>query len=144
MIIKKYQNIINHYTRWRNENPDSWIGYTIEQTDILSAIIVAAKSENEEGKRNSHQRRLKRKAINDFSEILIQKVAEISNAKNFDNLLQIVESCKVKGIGELACYDTANRIGCKIGLRPEKVYLHAGTKRGAEKIFGLKINKRFI
>lgn len=63
MKLKKYQNIINHYTRWRKENPDTWIDYTVEQPDILSAIKVAAKSDNKDGKRNNHQRRLKKISI---------------------------------------------------------------------------------
>lgn len=144
MMQNKYQNIINHYVSWRNENPDTWINYTVEQTDICSAIKVAAKSENKEGIRNNHQKRLKKKAINDFIEELTKKALEIKKAKNFNSLIQIVESCKVKGIGELACYDTANRIGCKIGVYPDKIYLHAGTKKGAEKLFGKKLSKRFI
>lgn len=35
------------------------------------------------------------------------------------------------GIGELTVYDTALRIGAKLGLLPKKVYLHAGTRAGA-------------
>lgn len=139
MIQKKHQNIIDHYRRWRNQNPDTWIDYTIQQPDIPSAIKVAAKSVNKEGKRNNHQRRLKKKAIDDFTEKLIHKVEEIKKAKSFDDLMYIVESCKVKGIGKLACYDTANRIGYKIGVSPNKIYLHAGTKKGAERLLGRKL-----
>lgn len=144
MKLKKYQNIINHYTRWRKENPDTWIDYTIEQPDILSAIKVAANSENKDGKRNNHQRRLKKESIKNFVEKLIEKSTELQETKDFNSLLGIVESCKVKGIGELACYDTANRIGCKVGIFPDKIYLHAGTKKGAEKLLGYRIKKGFI
>jgi hypothetical protein len=144
MKLKKYQNIINHYTRWRKENPDTWIDYTVEQPDILSAIKVAAKSDNKNGKRNNHQRRLKKESIENFIDNLSKKSKELFQAKDFTSLLGIIESCKVKGIGELTCYDTANRIGCKIGVYPDKIYLHAGTKIGAEKLFGKRIKKRFI
>ncbi len=144
MKLKKYQNIINHYTRWRKENPDTWIDYTIEQQDILSAINVAAKSENKDGKRNNHQRRLKKDSIDKFVNNLSKKNKELCETLDFESLLGIVESCKVKGIGELACYDTANRIGCKIGVFPDKIYLHAGTREGAERLFGMRIKKKFI
>ncbi len=144
MKLKKYQNIINHYTRWRKENPDTWIAYTIEQPNIISAIRVAAKSENKSGKRHNHQRRLKKESINKFADNLIKKSKELYETKDFASLLKIIESCKVRGIGELACYDTANRIGCKIGVVPDKIYLHAGTRKGAERLFGMRIKKKFI
>ena len=38
----------------------------------------------------------------------------------------------VGGLGELYVYDTALRIGAKLNLLPNKVYLHAGTRSGAE------------
>ena len=37
----------------------------------------------------------------------------------------------IHGIGELAVYDIACRIGAFLGLSPERVYLHAGTREGA-------------
>jgi hypothetical protein len=43
----------------------------------------------------------------------------------------------VPGIGELYIYDTSLRIGAKLNLYPKKVYLHAGTRRGARAL-GLK------
>lgn len=73
-----------------------------------------------------------------------KKSKELHKTTDFTSLLGIVESCKVKGIGELTCYDTANRISCKIGVYPDKIYLHAGTKKGADKLFGKRIKKRFI
>jgi hypothetical protein len=35
------------------------------------------------------------------------------------------------GLGELYFYDTALRIGAKLGVLPQAVYLHAGTRAGA-------------
>ena len=37
----------------------------------------------------------------------------------------------MRGIGELAVYDIACRIGAFLGFRPDRVYLHAGTREGA-------------
>jgi len=50
----------------------------------------------------------------------------------------------VKGVGELTIYDTANRIGAHLGLKPEHIYLHAGTKKGAEKLLGHRIKAKHI
>ena len=35
---------------------------------------------------------------------------------------------------ELYCYDTALRIGAKLGLKPDKVYLHRGTRVDARRL----------
>jgi len=43
----------------------------------------------------------------------------------------------VDGIGPLYIYDLALRLGASLGFKPTKVYLHAGTARGA-KAFGIK------
>lgn len=37
----------------------------------------------------------------------------------------------VRGIGDLAVYDFAHRIGAYLRHAPEAVYLHAGTREGA-------------
>lgn len=37
----------------------------------------------------------------------------------------------IPGLGELYVYDTTLRIGAKLNLFPDKVYLHAGTRLGA-------------
>jgi hypothetical protein len=40
----------------------------------------------------------------------------------------------IQGIGELYIYDASLRIGACLGLAPERVYLHAGTRAGAGKL----------
>ena len=144
MTKEKHQEIIDKYTAWRKNTPDTWIDHTVEQEDILSAINIAAKSKNKDDEKNKHQWRLKNENLDNFAEKLSTKSKEITEAADFANLLDIIEACKVKGIGELASYDTANRIGCKIKVYPDKIYLHAGTKEGVEKLLGKRISKRFI
>ena len=38
----------------------------------------------------------------------------------------------ILGIGELYIYDTSMRLGAYLGFLPTKVYLHAGTRKGAK------------
>jgi len=144
MNIKKIRNIINQYKNWRQENPDTWIEHCKNQEKLEGAILYAALAENHLGKRNSHQRRLKKLNLEKFAANLIDKKANIREAKSFEELLIIVEKSKITGIGELACYDTTQRIGANIGLFPEHIYLHAGTKIGAEKLLGKRIKVKFI
>ncbi|MEH2391926.1 MAG: hypothetical protein V7K21_09795 [Nostoc sp.] len=53
--------------------------------------------------------------------------------RTFDQIHELVKTRlhKVCGIGELYVYDTSFRIGAKLTLFPEKVYLHRGVRKGA-------------
>ena len=73
----------------------------------------------------------------------MDRKSEIQKGVLFDELLIIVENCKIKGIGKLACYDTVQRIGANINFFLNK-YLHAGTNTGAEIILGKRLEKKFI
>jgi hypothetical protein len=52
------------------------------------------------------------------------------NCSSFDELFQMVDNAigGIHGIGPLTVYDTACRIGEYLNLKPEKIYLHAGTR----------------
>lgn len=63
---------------------------------------------------------------------LIKRTNDILKSRSFDELFQIVSECKLKGFGELSIYDTALRIGSYLNIEPDKVYLHAGSRKGAE------------
>ena len=54
--------------------------------------------------------------------------------RSFDDLHRTVHD-RIGGIhriGELAVYDISCRIGAFVGLSPNRVYLHAGTRKGAQ------------
>lgn len=63
---------------------------------------------------------------------LIKRINEILKLNTFDEVFQIVSECKVKGFGELSIYDTTIRIASYLNLEPDKIYLHAGARRGLE------------
>lgn len=63
---------------------------------------------------------------------LIRRTNDILKAKTFDEIFNIVAECKVKGFGELSIYDTAMRISSHMNIEPDKVYLHAGARKGME------------
>ena len=62
------------------------------------------------------------------------KAREISQAKSFDKLHDVVKQTitPIVGIGDLAVYDFALRIGARPKLHPTKIYLHRGTRDGAK------------
>jgi len=76
---------------------------------------------------------------------LLEAVEELRKSRNFEELIKVVERKigGIKGIGALTVYDTAHRIGAYLGVEPERVYLHAGTREGA-KVLGLQWRERTI
>jgi hypothetical protein len=58
---------------------------------------------------------------------------ELKACKRFDELHALIERTihSIVGLRELYTYDTALRIGAFLGLAPEFVYLHRGTRVGA-------------
>lgn len=95
-------------------------------------------------KRYSHQYCIQSDAYTKYRDKIKELKDESSKAKNFHEILTILtfneENNKfqhVVGIGELTEYDIALRIGVCLGIYPEKVYLHAGTRKGAKKL-GIK------
>jgi len=104
------------------------------QPRLSEAIRLAALAVNSKGKRYSHQRRLRKTTLEQARDILLENEERIRQSQDFDDLFGFLERLlsPVKGLGELYIYDTALRIGAKIGVSPERVYLHAGTRVGAK------------
>ncbi len=110
---------------------------------LADQINIAALSRNSEGKRHSHQRRLPEVVLGRVASKLQRRIIEIGTVADFDELITIVSGCAVWGFGELAIYDAADRIGIRLGVRPEKVYLHAGTRIGA-RVLGLPSKRQHL
>ena len=98
-----------------------------------AAIRRAALSELVQGKRHPHQRRISRKVLEEAEAKLQAIRRRFSTAADFAALHKLVQEAilPIKGVGPLAVYDIAHRIGAYFRRTPERVYLHAGTKVGA-------------
>ncbi len=108
---------------------DYFRGLSLEE-----AIETAALAKNSEGKRSGHHRRRTPTQLAHGKTKLIALFSQIKRCESFDQLHKLVVKAtdRVKGLGELYGYDTAYVIGVRLGLRPKKVYLHAGTRKGAQ------------
>ena len=109
------------------------------------ALTRAATARLRNGK-HSHQNRIPPAVLEESRRRLVDNLRRIKNAQSFDDLFDLVEriSGPIHGIGELAVYDTALRIGARFGLEPTKVYLHAGTRDGAKKLLGINGRRKTI
>jgi hypothetical protein len=60
-------------------------------------------------------------------------VADLRSCRSFDELHSRVNSLirDIHMIGALVVYDVSHRIGAHLGVEPERVYLHSGTREGA-------------
>lgn len=99
-----------------------------------NAISRAALAQLPSGKRHPHQYRIPRAALDENRRHLLNNLPALRQAQSFDELFELIAAASgpIPGIGPLAVYDTALRVGARFGLEPAKVYLHAGTRAGAK------------
>lgn len=85
------------------------------------------------GKRHPHQYRIPLSILREVERDLQAVSASLRSCATFDELFRLVQSeiGGICGVGELTIYDVTTRLGAYLGLEPERVYLHAGTKEGA-------------
>lgn len=92
---------------------------------------VAAESSTENGGKHLHQRRVPVLSLR----ALARRLAAVpfNEFEFFAEIHGAVEraAAAVYYVGELACYDVALRIGARFRIEPVRVYLHAGTRKGA-------------
>ena len=101
---------------------------------IDDAITKATFAICENGKRHGHQRRTKSENMKKVQVKLLENKRTIMRCRNFDDLIEMVKKASVKGFGELAIYDTSLRLSAFLDILPDKVFLHAGTLKGAKAI----------
>jgi hypothetical protein len=90
------------------------------------------------GKRHPHQRRIPRRLL-ERVEVRLQRIEpSLAKALDFAVVHRLVddEIGDIHGIGPLTVYDIAHRIGAYLRKGPTRVYLHAGTRIGAQ-VFGI-------
>jgi hypothetical protein len=131
----KPETIIRIYKAKFRPDAKEELDWFKQQPTLSAAICSAALAVNSKCKRYSHQKRLSKKALEQARDILLKNETEIEKCEkeNFDKLFNKLKQLlkPIKGLGELYFYDTALRIGARMCLFPELVYLHAGTRVGA-------------
>jgi len=125
--------IVSAYIRDYRDGARKEMGTFRRESSRASAIRRAALCQLPNGKRHSHQYLIPQRLLH-LAEERLQAVAKrLAAASDFDALHEIVRDQigAVRGIGKLTVYDIAQRIGAYLGIVPELVYLHRGTKEGA-------------
>ena len=126
--------IVRSYIKTCRSKAQAELDWFRQQPTLQAAVEYAALAINCRQKRFDHQRRIKRVALEQAKRVLVGNLDAISQSKDFDELFILVRALvePIDGIGELYVYDTSLRIGAKKSLSPSVVYLHAGTRTGAQ------------
>jgi len=127
---QSHAEVVRAYVRDHRIGAQRERRYYALQPNLADTVRAAALSKLPGGRRHPHQRRIP-------GRVLQQAATALANASlavaTFDELNEAVRKTigPLRGIGELAVYDMAYRIGAHLGLEPDRVYLHAGTREGA-------------
>lgn len=138
---KRIESIINAYKKLRTQHPDIWLTDCASSENLYVAIQRSATARNAVGKKHSHQHRIPNTALEEFAAVIQERSHELQATVSFGEILALVGDCRVKGISELTIYDASQRLGCFLNLFPEEIYLHSGTRKGAEILLGKLRNK---
>jgi len=125
------QAVVADYIRNYREPAARETQFYARQRSLGDAVDRAARCVLPSGKRHSHQRRIPGEALEEVRERLLG--ADLRACRSFDELHSLVDSLirDIHMVGTLVVYDVSHRIGAHLGLEPERVYLHAGTRDGA-------------
>jgi hypothetical protein len=128
------KTIVRVYIEQIRPRAQAELDWFIRQPTLRNATENAALAKDSSGKRYSHQRRIKRAAIQKAVSLLSGASERISRSRDFAELFQLIGAVleDVSGIGQLYIYDTSLRIGAKLKLYPKEVYLHVGARSGAQ------------
>lgn len=148
---KSLQSILDDYNR-RIQTVDAdaskgWhaiLGFYGNLPDWKTAVEEAGRFHfDASGRCHDHQYRIYRPAKEQFLDDLRKNLMAIQNSTNFEELYSNIERfCKKSGIGELAVYDTAMRLGVFLEkhkggtFKPQMIFLHNGAMKGAKALFG--------
>jgi hypothetical protein len=125
-------------------NNDRVISFCLKQKTLEEAIKIAILSRDIDNKKHKHQYRIANIQLKVYYNKVSLIETKIKNVKSFEELLNLLIIEKTVGIGYLALYDIALRIGYYIKIKPDFIYLHAGAKTGAINFFGRKIKNKYL
>ncbi len=125
-----------HDCRNSSESSRAEINDFRNMKSIKKAIKNAGLARWSNGKKFNHQYRIPNKILKGSTEKLLKKKNEIVKCKKFSKLFELIENTigHIKGIGAITVYDTSFRIGGKLGIYPDKIYLHGGTLKSAKNL----------
>ena len=123
--------IIRAYATHHRERTATELRSFAEEPTIRAAISRAGLARRPDGKRYAHQSRIPERVLLEAQSRLLE--SDIEECRSFVQLHGRISDLlsNIAGIGELTIYDTALRIGARLNVEPQRIYLHRGTREGA-------------
>ncbi len=143
--LGSFAEVVAHYVAENKHNAEGERRWFRIQPKLHHAVRLAGLATGPRGRRFRHQYRIPKHTLERASRALLRNLRRLGRSELFDELLQRVDAIisPISGIGELTVYDTAVRIGARLGLSPERVYLHAGARHGAHAL-GFDARRGFL
>jgi hypothetical protein len=135
-ILTDHGAVVRAYIRRHRQGAREEFASFRDCRSLREAIRVAALSETSDKKRHPHQRRIPGATLRRAQRVLQSASGRLRRCRSFSSLHETVNATirPLRGIGGLAVYDIATRIGAFLGLEPKLIYLHAGTADGARSL----------
>jgi len=134
--LRSCKDVVAQYLANYAANAKDEMRWFREPESIVRAIERACEGRIERNGRlvrHNHQCRISASVLDEAAARLTAQRSAVAAAPDFRGLHDLVETTigPIAGIGELAIYDIAHRIGAHRGLAPDEVYVHRGTRKGA-------------
>lgn len=144
-LITDITNLINDYLREKAPELKATLD-AYSKLDNLEACIGNLSINILTLKKSDHQQLIKPNLLEDFSKVIFKEINLLKNSSDFDDIYITISklASTISGIGELTVYDASLKIGSYLSLYPEKVFLHAGAKEGANYLRELGLLKRTV
>ena len=131
--LNTYQDIVDRYIKVWHRHASKRAEYYADVASLEAAVERAVMSATSDGKRHPHQYKIRKGRLPEARDKLLSAIPDLANCQSFAELFKLVEQeiGPIHGIGELVVYDVSTRIGYYLNLYPQEVYLHCGTREGA-------------
>ena len=136
VIEQRADKAVSDYIEHHRDDAARELSFYRSMPTLTHAIRRGARAYTADGDKHPHQWRIPCDALREFGAQLGRHEHFLREAQSFADLHRVVEVVgrPIHRIGELAIYDTALRIGARLSLAPTEVYLHLGTRSGAEAV----------
>lgn len=117
----------------RDDEHDWWQADGLSRADAIRRAGLSMIPGKKRLIRHGHQCRLPGAVLSEATQSILALEHEIAAVTEFDDLHALVRvACSsIQGTGPLYCYDVAHRIGLHLGMEPDLIYMHTGTREGA-------------
>jgi hypothetical protein len=140
--LATYNDVVNDYIRCYRDYVEGERKF-FRKCSFRKAIRHAGLCMRSDGKRHPHHQRRSEATLIHVESILQECANRMRAYKTFDELHELVHSeiHPIDDVGPLLVYDVATNIGTHLGLSPDRIYLHRGTRDGAKALLSIKGRK---